>query len=565
MDQAKALAILKAGKNVFLTGSAGAGKTYVLNQYIQYLKERKVPVAVTASTGIAATHMNGMTIHAWSGMGVKDHLSSKDLHYLKTKKYLDDKLKQAQVLIIDEISMLHKNQLDMVNQILQFFKENTLAFGGIQIVFSGDFFQLPPVGGSEEAREKFAFMSKAWLDAELTICYITEQHRQANNSLNVILNRVRDGQIDEDSINRLQSASGNNLSVANPTKLYTHNVDVDRVNTEHLAKLPDKPQKFVAVTKGNDKLQEMLQKSVLTDAVLELKKGTRVMFIKNNYEKGYMNGTLGEVVDFNADGFPRVKIRSGKTILAEPEDWTIQDDKGKTLASFQQVPLRLAWAITIHKSQGMTLDAAEVDLSKTFERGQGYVALSRLKDLESLYLSGFNALALKVDPLALKADKRFKELSAEADARWGMDELEKRHEIFVEICGGTNNVAEIEKYKKTHKVKLNKKSTYEQTADLIKEGKSLEQMADERGMSKETILSHFGKIRELYPDLSLEPYQPEGKLLKKVKAAMLDLQKEQGNKPGKLQLAPIYNKLKGKVSYSDIKWALLFLEVSTEN
>ncbi len=561
MDQAKALAILKSGKNVFLTGSAGAGKTYVLNQYIQYLKERKVRVAVTASTGIAAPHMNGMTIHAWAGIGVKDSLAHKDLQYLKTKKYILDKLQQVQVLIIDEISMLHRNQLEMVNQVLQFFKENTLAFGGIQIVFSGDFFQLPPVGGGrEEPRDKFAFMSKAWLDAALTICYITEQHRQADNSLNIILNHVRAGRISSDSIAKLRSAANHRPTALQPTKLYTHNVDVDRVNTEFLGQLKAQSKVFVAVTKGNDKLQEVLRKSVLTDEVLELKLGTRVMFIKNNYEKGYMNGTLGEIVDFNSDGFPKVRVRSGKIISAEPEDWMIQDDKGKTLASFQQVPLRLAWAITIHKSQGMTLDAAEVDLSKTFEKGQGYVALSRLKDLESLYLSGFNELALQVDALALKADKRFKELSEEADAKWSIAELEKRHEIFIEVCGGTTDIREIEKNKKGKKARLEKKSTYEQTADLIREGMSLSDMAEERGMSQETILSHFAKIKELYPDLSLDLYKPENKLIKKVKSALDELNKEHGVKAGKVQLSPIYAKLKGKVSFSEIKLALVYIE-----
>jgi ATP-dependent exoDNAse (exonuclease V) alpha subunit len=560
MDQAKALAILKSGKNVFLTGSAGAGKTYVLNQYIQYLKERKVPVAVTASTGIAATHMNGMTIHAWAGIGVKDALASKDLQILKTKKYIQDKLEQVQVLIIDEISMLHRNQLEMVNQVLQFFKENTLAFGGIQIVFSGDFFQLPPVGNNmEEPKEKFAFMAKSWLGAELTICYITEQHRQADNSLNLILNHVRNGSVDHASIDKLQAAASHRLTVQHPTKLYTHNMDVDRVNNDYLRQLATDAKVFVAVTKGNDKLQEMLKKSVLTEAVLELKIGTRVMFIKNNYEKGYMNGTLGEIVDFNSNGFPKVKIRSGKIIHAEPEDWMIQDDKGKTLASFQQVPLRLAWAITIHKSQGMTLDAAEVDLSKTFERGQGYVALSRLKDLESLYLSGFNELALQVDALALKADRRFRELSAEADKKWSIEELEKRHELFVEVCGGTNDIRDIEKNRKTAKVKLHKKSTYEQTADLIKEGKNLDEMAEERGMSKETILSHLGKIKELYPHLSLELYKPGEQLLNQVRSAVEAIQKDAG-KPVKIQLSPIYAKLKGDVSYSEIKLALVYLE-----
>src|SRR5690606_6622427 len=157
MHQSKALAILKSGRNVFLTGSAGAGKTYVLNQYIQYLKEHKIPVAITASTGIAATHMNGQTIHSWSGIGIKDDISIRQLSNLKEKKYFRDKMDNVKVLIIDEISMLHRNQLELVNRVLKFFKENEMAFGGIQVIFSGDFFQLPPIGNEEESsRQKFA-------------------------------------------------------------------------------------------------------------------------------------------------------------------------------------------------------------------------------------------------------------------------------------------------------------------------------------------------------------------------------------------------------------------------
>lgn len=140
MKQTTALNILKTGANVFLTGSAGAGKTYTLNQYIHYLRARKVPVAITASTGIAATHMNGMTIHAWSGIGIKDNLDDDELSWMFERKYLREQIDKTEVLIIDEISMLHGKQLDMVNQVLKFFKQNDKAFGGIQVIVAGDFF-----------------------------------------------------------------------------------------------------------------------------------------------------------------------------------------------------------------------------------------------------------------------------------------------------------------------------------------------------------------------------------------------------------------------------------------
>lgn len=163
MKQSIALDILKTGQNVFLTGQAGAGKTYVLNQYISYLRARHIPVAITASTGIASTHMNGMTIHAWSGMGIKDHFTKDDFIRLKSRKSVTDRLKDIKVLVVDEISMLHAWQVDLLDEILRTVRENNQAFGGVQVIFSGDFFQLPPIGNKGESnKEKFAFMAKSW-------------------------------------------------------------------------------------------------------------------------------------------------------------------------------------------------------------------------------------------------------------------------------------------------------------------------------------------------------------------------------------------------------------------
>lgn len=561
MKQSLALSILKSGKNVFLTGSAGAGKTFVLNQYIEYLKDRKISVAITASTGIAATHMNGMTIHAWSGIGVKEHLELKDLQFLKTKKYLKDKIEQVHVLIIDEISMLHKNQLDLVNKVLKYIKNNSLPFGGVQVIFSGDFFQLPPIGKQfEENRDKFAFMSESWLEAQPVICYLTEQFRQTDNTLNEVLNKIRSNEIDQFVYDQLLSLTEKKLSKKQVvTRLYTHNLDVDRINVEELMKLKTESKVFMAVQKGNDKLRDLLAKSVLTDAVLELRLGANVMFIKNNYEKGYMNGTLGEVMDFSEDGFPMVKISDGSIIEAEPEDWKIQDENGKTLASFNQVPLRLAWAITVHKSQGMTLDAAEIDLSKAFEKGQGYVALSRLKDMNGLYLSGFNERALQVDALALKADKRFQVLSNEYEAQWSEDELLKYEKAFVLACGGLTDKASIEKNKKAKAAKLDKRSTFQLTEELVEKGMTLSEIAKERGLTESSILSHLEVLKNTRSELSLEQFKPDEFLLQEVKTALKELGNNALNENKKISIGKVYKHLDQKLTYTDLKLALLFV------
>ncbi len=559
MKQSKALAILKSGRNVFLTGSAGTGKTHVLNQYIQYLKEHKVRVAVTASTGIAATHMNGMTIHSWAGIGIKETLTSRQLKELKTKKYLKNHLEKAAVLIIDEVSMLHQNQLQLVDLVLRYFKENELPFGGIQVILSGDFFQLPPIGKSgEKSKDKFAFMAPSWVQADLKVCYLTEQFRQEDNELNLILNQIRQGFIGEDALLKLQDCKSNALPYnSEPTQLYTHNIDVDEVNRKFLNRLPGKSQESSAQTKGNEKLIETLKNSVLAPSELSLKIGAKVMFVKNNNEKGYVNGSLGEVVDFDEEeGFPFVQLTNGDIVIAEPERWPIIDDKGSTLASFEQIPLRLAWAITVHKSQGMTLEAAEVDLSKTFETGQGYVALSRLKSLKNLRLIGFNEKALKIDSLAFKADQRFQTLSNETDATLQMTDLEKEALPFIKKCGGITDFKQLKKHKARLKEKTSteKSNTYELTYQLLSQNLPLSDIATERGMTVGTICNHFIKIKKDYPEANLSYYKPKSTIVNKVEAAYLKNKSSEG-----VSLKAIYEELNGKVNYQDIKLSLAFI------
>jgi ATP-dependent exoDNAse (exonuclease V) alpha subunit len=562
MTQEKALALLKSGKNIFLTGSAGTGKTYIINHYINYLKERKVGVAVTASTGIAATHINGMTIHAWSGIGVKEHLTNRDIQNLQEKKYLLKNFDKVKVLIIDEISMLHKNQLNLVDKVLRAFKENDSAFGGVQVIFCGDFFQLPPIGNQgETSKEKFAFMSQAWLNANLTVCYLTEQFRQEDNELNTILNEIRTGQISEWSLKHLKNASKRTLQFdVEPTKLYSHNYDVDRINLEQLAQLAGKEKEYIATTKGNPKLIETLSNSVLASEQLQLKIGARVMFVKNNHEKGYVNGTLGTVAGFSDKGFPSIKTLQGKFITAEPENWSIIDESGKTLASYTQVPVRLAWAITVHKCQGMTLDAAEIDLSKTFEKGQGYVALSRLKNLNNLVLYGFNETALEVDRLAKKADQRFQELSYAANIDFEFSHLEKEAITFIKKCGGLVNIADIEKERKKSKEFGGKKlSTYDITKTYLAKKLSISEIASERGIAEGTIATHIITISHLYPEFSLSYYRPDSKIIKQVKKHYLQQKKELHDSNDTISFKRIYTELNGEVSYQDIKLSIAFL------
>lgn len=571
MKQETALKLLKAGENVFLTGSAGAGKTYTLNQYINYLKARKVAVAITASTGIAATHMNGMTIHTWAGIGIKDFLSEEDLKRMKERKYLKEHLENAQVLIIDEISMLHAKQLNLVNQVLKYFKESDEAFGGIQVIVAGDFFQLPPVGKNDERnRDKFCFMSDAWVEAKFRVCYLTEQHRQGNDYLNDILNAIRAQTINHEHRTALQATRHQEIGDTY-TRLYTHNMDVDSINFKHLNEIDNDPRQFDAQCDGNEKLIETLKSSVRAPEALTLKKHAKVMFVKNNFDMGYINGSLGEVISFEEDDeygvLPKVKLTDGTTLVVEPETWSVDNEAGKTIASFQQIPLRLAWAITIHKSQGMTLEAAEIDLSHTFEKGQGYVALSRLKSLNGLRLKGFNEQALELDSLAIKADRRFQELSDEAETNFENVDLTAQHKAFIRHCGGTLNEVEIQRNEKKISKNGGKQSyaaaTLDETRELFEEGYEIADIATERGLTPATIINHLGRLhKEQGLDISLA--HPGEEVVEQVRKIYKRLTKRQNsehfNDDGSIKLRPIVELTTPKMAYDQVRLALLFVE-----
>lgn len=413
MLQEEALDILKLGKNVFLTGAAGSGKTYVLNKYITYLKRHQVQTAVTASTGIAATHLQGMTIHSWSGIGVKDRLDEKELDKLSSNERIRKHYETTRVLIIDEISMLHPHQLEMVDGIAKNILKNDLPFGGMQVVLCGDFFQLPPVSSSAASEKYFAFECAAWENSDFHVCYLHEQHRQGDDPLLDILNDIRSGTAGEHTKVPLRTRYKKEpQSAVKPTKLYSRNINVDTINESELLGITSEEKSFSMTTKGHSSLIEGLKKTCLAPEELHIKVGAEVMFIKNDPYGDYVNGTRGVVTGFakTTQGWPIVKTCDGKNITAYPEEWKFEDN-GKIRAIISQVPLRLAWAITIHKSQGMTLDAVEVDLGDTFEPGMGYVALSRVRRLDGLKLMNLNDMALRVHPKILQHDQTFKDNS----------------------------------------------------------------------------------------------------------------------------------------------------------
>lgn len=481
---------------MFLTGEPGAGKTYVINQYIAYLEACGVHVAVTASTGIAATHIGGMTIHAWSGIGARDQLTAYDVEAITTKEKIMRRVKKAQVLVIDEISMLDGKLVDMVNIVCKTVRQSTEAFGGIQVIFVGDFFQLPPVTRQGDMM-RYAFESRGWDDARPLMCYLTDQYRQEDEMLLGLLKSVRKNQVEEEHFTLLQEQKEIAYEGIEPTKLYTHNADVDAVNAGKLKLLPGKSRSFKMSGKGNKQMQAGLAKNCLSPEVLELKEEAMVMCTKNNFEQGYVNGTLGRVVDFNIeDGLPIIETTEGKRIQMEETSWSLAEDN-KVLAEVTQIPLRLAWAITVHKSQGMSLDAAEIDLSKAFVYGQGYVALSRVRTLDGLKMLGMSPTSLRVDPKIVTIDYRFRSESGQADEAFmemEEDEIEQMHKNFIKACGGQYVSGEIKVAEKKGYERVQKESTQSLTKAALLEGKTISEIAAQRKIGETTVWSHLEKL-----------------------------------------------------------------------
>lgn len=553
MTQDRALDILKTGANVFLTGEPGAGKTYVINQYINWLNAAGMNVAVTASTGIAATHISGMTIHSWSGVGIKDYLTPQDLDAIAGKEKVVKRIKATHVLVIDEISMLDGKILNSVNKILRTIRGSEEPFGGIQVVCIGDFFQLPPVTRQGDIMT-YAFMSEAWLALKPLICYLSEQHRQADEIFLGLLGSIRKNEIEEDHYTLLQEQTEIAYADVEPTRLYTHNADVDAVNNQKLAELPGKIRKFQMEGKGGKPLIEGLMKNCLSPQMLELKEDAMVMCTKNNFEMGYVNGTLGRVVEFDAAGDPVIETTDGKHITMQSTTWEIAED-GKVLAQITQYPLRLAWAITVHKSQGMSLDAAEIDLSKAFVYGQGYVALSRVRSLDGLKVLGMHPNALQVDPLVVAADVRFHALTQEADEAFDAMEEEdgvtEMHERFVVAHGGkmpSDGEVAIAKSLQKH---AKQTDTYTQTKELLLAGRSTTEIAEERNISPTTVWTHFEKLADdgAFTAADIAMLEPKNwKTAKKKLFAALD---EHGDE----RLKPIYDACKEKYDYDLVRLA----------
>ena len=396
-SQQLALRLFESKQNLLITGPAGTGKSYLLN-HIKGISK----ISITASTGIAAIQIEGMTINAWAGLGVgTDNIVylAEDIKRREGKPY--SRIRNCEILAIDEISMLSAEVLDQLDYLMQAVRENSHPFGGVQIVCFGDFLQLPPVKG------KFAFYSKAWKEANFKVVTLKEVFRQQDAEFVDLLNSLRFG-IVEDRHEKiiLSCEKPYRKRKVQPIRLFSTNKKIDTFNNKRFEQLGGSAVAYKAFDTGIEPFLSQLKSSCLAPEVLELKTGAQVMLLKNvNVGEGLANGLTGVVQECKDDRVVVDFEEYGESSI-ERNRWAITelqpDGKRIELASRDQIPLRLCYGMSIHKSQGMSLNIAEIFLTNIFAPGQAYVAISRVRSLDGLYLREYKRNKIFPNPDAVK-------------------------------------------------------------------------------------------------------------------------------------------------------------------
>ena len=428
VKQRQAFDAIAAGHSIFLTGPGGTGKSFLLKHIFEDIpKQTGRTIALTALTGCAALLLDSKakTLHSWAGIGLGTDSVPLLVSSIRKSRRAHMRWIATDILVIDEISMMTPELFEKLDELGRKLRRNeTRPFGGIQLVLVGDFFQLPPVTKSDEQEDTaFVFESPVWKTLNLQIHELDEIVRQKDLKFQQVLNEARRGELTKPSLKILSKRMGLDTKdqLIQPTLLFTRRAQVDEINMSHLRKLTTDRHFFKAATvflpkaetQGLSDKDPLVLKAVAKldgnaqyTPELILAIGAQVMLVTNmDPESGLVNGSRGVVTGFqkiNADGtetvcdLPTVRFRNGLELPIPHSTWEVSDYPG---VMRRQIPLRLAYAITIHKSQGATLDCALVDVGpKTFEFGQAYVALSRVKDIESLYIHDLEATAFKAHP-----------------------------------------------------------------------------------------------------------------------------------------------------------------------
>lgn len=403
------------GENICLTGPAGTGKSFALNSLSNFLEKQGIAIGMTAMTGVAAFNIKGQTIHSWAGIGLGDDSAMELYSKVKGNKIIIDKIMETHTLVIDEVSMLKADLMEKLNNFFKIIRMNTHeAFGGIQMIFCGDFLQLPPVWVGDEEKD-FAFNSSAWKEANVITVDLKQIVRQHNDpAFAKLLNELRFG--DTSGLDLLRTRIDYKFPEdgIEPVYLFCKNYDVEKLNKEMLHEVSGDIKTFKSKDSGSPYHISFFDKHCPAIANLELKIGAQVMLLNNlDTKRGLVNGSIGKVKGWSSGGII-VTFQTGDEIISEFK-WELKELKkvGSTMqrivvASRTQYPLKIAYALTVHKSQGSTLDRAVIDISEAFAEGQVYVALSRVRDLKSLSVSHFSHSRVKVNSECVNFYKNIK-------------------------------------------------------------------------------------------------------------------------------------------------------------
>lgn len=415
VNQDQALEILKSGKNIFLTGNAGSGKTHLAKEFA---KKSKHNIALTATTGIAALNLGGDTIHRFLGLGITARPEHADLVLKKWKAIKKSKkpwdqakwalVQNVEIIIIDEASMLRSDQLDLIEIVLSSLRDHPKPFGGVQIILVGDFFQLPPVVTPYDEKKyvdlsnPFCFQSQSWHHGKFYSINLNTNYRQSDQLFLDVLNKIRYGVVDTQVDATMSSRVGVNIDGdIRPIRLFTHKINVETENIECLKKINEPKYRSVAEFTGKKINVEILMKDCPADEKLYFCKGAQIMMLTNDPKGSWVNGSMGIITC--ADPVV-IKLANGKTISPSVFKWERVNYKlnhgrweKEVVATMSQYPFKLAYATTIHKSQGLTLDYVDLDIENCFAAGQAYVALSRVKSLDGLSLRGWEKDVIVAD------------------------------------------------------------------------------------------------------------------------------------------------------------------------
>jgi len=420
VDREDAIKALETGENIFLTGNAGAGKTYLIKEFA---KKSKRNVALTATTGIAALNLGGETVHRFLGIGITTRPEQADpiikkLNKFKTSTKPWEKAKwnilnSLDTLVIDETSMLRRDQFELIEIVLSSIKNNPKPFGGVQIILVGDFFQLPPVVTPTQEKQfidlknPYCFQSVLWSYGKFSSINLTTNYRQSDKTFLQMLDNIRVGNI-TDEINRAMKDRIDKKfdTDIKPIKLFPYKVDVATENKSCLTSIKEPKYVSEATYTGKPVDIEILKKDTPAEDKLFFCKGAQIMMLTNDPTDRWVNGSMGIVIDVDP---VLIKLANGSVIAPDLQKWervihklTLGKWKQEVVATMTQYPFKLAYATTIHKSQGLTLDYVDLDISSCFVPGQAYVALSRVKSLDGLNLKSWNEKAIMADPRVLR-------------------------------------------------------------------------------------------------------------------------------------------------------------------